>query len=594
MARTTYQDASTRTTTHSRPSTAGSDNKEIWSALLDNVSSGKKMPEKNLVVLGGTQDTQRDFLDSLSQDPPRGLRPPDRSKARKTPVANRFALGYTYQDVYDSDHDDVLARLSLYTLASPSSAYAPLLARLLTPATIPHTAVVVLLDWAKPWTFVRTLRSWMRLLHTVTSSLPNDCQSALSDNVSAWQHARDSETATSMTGDSHTPLPLGPGEYDEPLGLPLAVICQNALAVETLEKERGYREAHFDYILQFLRTVLLKHGAGLIYTMPSQPGQLQPLVHNLLDIASAIPVTGKEKSERSLKHNVVDRERVLVPPGWDSWGKIRVLREGFDVEGISRAWGVEIQSPEPSDPVQTSAERNPEADAVVGASRDDQRVEQDAAEDHADSTVALYEQQIQDPQPTNTTSPKVDVECSADQTFLAAQSERLEAYRAEDEAAKKQRESARRLGSTATPGANETDGGRAMAEHIGPVQFNMGGIQYDAEDVLRRLKVSIPTPMPACLSKVILKWSAIIGANPGRQERSKPATVSTPDRGRSTRETTPFSPETPSGAGNSNAAGSKADIPTENLEAYFASLMKGGRGGAASAANSPRPSRGSD
>jgi dynein light intermediate chain 1, cytosolic len=31
-------------------------------------------------------------------------------------------------------------------------------------------------------------------------------------------------------------------------------------------------------------------------------------------------------------------------------------------------------------------------------------------------------------------------------------------------------------------------------EHIGPVQFNMGGIQVDADDMLQRLKVSSPSP----------------------------------------------------------------------------------------------------
>lgn len=310
---------------------------------------------------------------------------------------------------------------------------------------------------------------------------------ALEENVAAWQHNRDREIATSMT-DAPTSLPLGPGEYDEPLGLPLAVICQNALAVETLEKERGYRESHFDYILQFLRTVLLKHGAGLIYTMPNQPGQLQPLIHNLLDISSVIPVTGKEKSERSLKHNVVDRERVLVPPAWDSWGKIRVLREGFDVEGISRAWSVEIQTPSPSQATQIPTSDNTDADVTAGA----EEFESVNDDEEENSTVALYEQQIQDPAPANTTPPKLEIECTPDQTFLASQSERLEAYRAEDETAKKTREVQRTRpgGGAGTPnlGGNE-ESSRAMAEHVGPVQFNMGGIQYDAEDVLRRLKV---------------------------------------------------------------------------------------------------------
>lgn len=35
---------------------------------------------------------------------------------------------------------------------------------------------------------------------------------------------------------------------------------------------------------------------------------------------------------------VVERDTVLVPAGWDSWGKIRVLREGFDCEGASSEW----------------------------------------------------------------------------------------------------------------------------------------------------------------------------------------------------------------------------------------------------------------
>lgn len=368
----------------------------------------------------------------------------------------------------------------------------------------------------------------MRLLHTVTTSLPQDSQTALEENVSAWQHARDRDIATSMT-DTPTSLPLGPGEYDEPLGLDLVVICQNALAVETLEKERGYREAHFDYILQFLRTVLLKHGAGLIYTMPNQPGQLQPLIHSLLDISS-VPVTGKEKSERSLKHNVVDRERVLVPPAWDSWGKIRVLREGFDVEGISRAWSVEIQTPSPSlstnpIPSASDAEAN---DAVAGASAEPGSTENEQEEEN--STVALYEQRIQDPYPGNTTPPRLEIECTPDQAFLFTQSERLEAYRAEDETAKKTREAQRATrpggasgASLPNPAGSSEEGARAMAEHVGPVQFNMGGIQYDAEDVLRRLKVCNPPRLRLathlCSSQEILIHIARNARNLRRRRR---------------------------------------------------------------------------
>ena len=45
-----------------------------------------------------------------------------------------------------------------------------------------------------------------------------------------------------------------------------------------------------------------------------------------------------------LKPNVIDRDRVFVPSGWDSWGKIRVLRDGFDVSGVCQGWSADIAS----------------------------------------------------------------------------------------------------------------------------------------------------------------------------------------------------------------------------------------------------------
>jgi len=317
-------------------------------------------------------------------------------------------------------------------------------------------------------------------------TLPENVLEACEDNNMRWQRNRDAESGTSIT-DSHTSMPLGPGEYDEPLGLPLLVICQNALAIEQLEKERGYRESHFDFVMQSLRTVLLKHGAGLIYTMPSQPGQLQPLVHHMLDIGPNMPGErlARDKADKGLKHNVVDRERVMVPPGWDSWGKIRVLREGFDVEGTSRAWGVEIQPVNisqselvPSANGETNG--HTEEDAVHGAEQDEMAIEADA-----ESTVALYEAHIQDPKPPDNSKPRIEVEHKSDQIFLSEQLERLESFRTEDEASKKQQRDPSRRSM-----ASEDSGGHGvMQDHIGPVQFNMGGIQYDADEALRRIKV---------------------------------------------------------------------------------------------------------
>ncbi|KAF2155785.1 hypothetical protein K461DRAFT_81200 [Myriangium duriaei CBS 260.36] len=458
--------------------------KEIWSTLLSDVASSKKVPEKRLLVLGGTPDSQRDLIDSLAPEQPsapqqqaqrRGNN--DRAaKTRRIPLANRFALGYTYRDVQDVDGEDTLARISIYTLSEPAPEYAPLLDRLLTAAALPDTAVAILLDWAAPWSFVQDLRAWVRLLKDCLGRLPAAEQRVLEDNDARWRAWRDADGSAAGDGSGVVSVPLGPGEYDEPLGVPVVVVCQNTHEVERLEKEQAYKEVDFDFVLQFLRTVGLKHGAGLVYTMPNQPGQTRALMQWMMQIGEGLGM-GKDEG---LRHNVIDRDRVFVPPGWDSWGKIRVLREGFDIEGVSRAWSVDIQ--EALDSTQKG-----QADAQQFPPNDDESADTQTST----STETLYATRVSNPKTTSSAPPTIEVQHVPDQTFLAAQLERLESFLAEDATAKKQRSTATPSStSRRTPAPSDEAASRpSINDQIGPVQFNMGGIQYDADEALRRIKV---------------------------------------------------------------------------------------------------------
>ncbi|KAH9973042.1 hypothetical protein BGW80DRAFT_1459362 [Lactifluus volemus] len=40
----------------------------------------------------------------------------------------------------------------------------------------------------------------------------------------------------------------------------------------------------------------------------------------------------------SHKPNTLDRDHIVVPAGWDSWGKFAVLRDGFDAKAWGEAW----------------------------------------------------------------------------------------------------------------------------------------------------------------------------------------------------------------------------------------------------------------
>ena len=173
-----------------------------------------------------------------------------------------------------------------------------------------------------------------------------------------------------------------------------------------------------------------------------------------------------------------------MPPNWDSWGKIRVLRDGFDPETINNAWSLDIAENQQSLSNGNSEESN--------------------GEDHLESknvaagAVAAFEEAIRDPSldalqaaSSESSGLKLEVSSLDTQTFLGTQVEVLDKIRQSSDTSGM--DSSRVVGGrmpsqSAYEGGEVFDEGR-VNEHIGPVQFNMGGIQVDADDMLQRLKV---------------------------------------------------------------------------------------------------------
>ena len=60
---------------------------------------------KKLTHIGGSPELQEEFLYSLRSDQ---NRLPDRSAAKRPPLGNRFAVGFTYEDVLDVDQEGTL------------------------------------------------------------------------------------------------------------------------------------------------------------------------------------------------------------------------------------------------------------------------------------------------------------------------------------------------------------------------------------------------------------------------------------------------------------------------------------------------------
>jgi dynein light intermediate chain 1, cytosolic len=444
--------------------------------MLNSASKGKDLVEKQLFVLGGTPEQQKEFLDQLNEDKTRS-RINDRRVSRKAPLSNRYTLGYTYQDVQDADGEGLLARLNIYMLSNPSAAFAPLLKPLIS-ASVKDTLVVILLDWSAPLKWARQLRQWVRLLRSVILTLDDDTKVAMEENMTAWKEKRvgpdapASQPGTHNTDTKSIPVPtLGPGEWDEGLGLPLSVVCVQSEKIDNLEREHGWQDEQFDFLTQWLRCVLLKHGSSLICTASFDANHIRALVHSSLSIYSLL-------KRNVAKPNYIERDKILIPPNWDSWGKIRPLREGTDLEAISDAWSIEIQGKPEEIP-----NLNPQL-----------RTE---GEDDTESAVGVFESTLHNPtEKPSISQPEAEpvITVPSVQDFLQAQFKVLEALKEEEE--KATRKTAKK-GTISSPGTTtpvvEDPNNRAitnprMAEQIGPYQINVNGIDVDPEEATRRLR----------------------------------------------------------------------------------------------------------
>lgn len=244
----------------------------------------------------------------------------------------------------------------------------------------------------------------------------------------------------------------------------------------------------------------LADGASLIYTTPFLANSLQTLIHSSLGIQSLL-------KRPSLEKNVIDRDKILVPSNWDSWGKIRIIREGFDIEGVSTGWSIEIQ--DPPEPLNSNEPA-------------DEQPQDDAEAEDGSSAVTIYEQTIKDPKRDHSIAlsgrqqldSKIEVETLDMQGFLSKQVEVLEQLKQEDE-----RERATKQVPQLEMSPLE-DNSR-VNEHIGPVQLNYGGIQVDADDMLRNIKVSSQLAYLYFCQELLLIHSVLQEREASRSQRKE-------------------------------------------------------------------------
>ncbi|KAG7097328.1 hypothetical protein E1B28_004687 [Marasmius oreades] len=344
----------------------------LWSSILDSVSSTRSIPSKKVLILGKPSTGKSTLTAAI-------LRKPAADEGKDNQKID-FALGYDFADVRDDADEDTLARLSVYTVPSANPSYTRLLPHFLPPrSSIPHTLVMIVLDWTRPWTFVEELETWLKWVEDwVKGDGSRELEIVKEDNRERWLHyllhytepSADPIPATSTA--SNTVLPLSTGTFTHnSAGLPIVVACTKADLIDEghdlvagasgmggmVKGKGGEWEERTDGIMQILRAVCLKYGASLFYTTP-QPSTLQALrqyvLHSLfvplapspaVQAGTEAPAPVRNPFPFNERPNTLDRDRVIVPTGWDSWGKITVLRD-FDPKIWGEAWEHDLEAGE--------------------------------------------------------------------------------------------------------------------------------------------------------------------------------------------------------------------------------------------------------
>eukprot|EP00064_Thunnus_orientalis_P017299 superscaffoldBa00003638_g17380 len=240
-------------------------------------------------------------------------------------------LEYLYFSVHDDDIDDQ-TRCNAWVL--DGDLYHKGLQGVAVPVdAISNTLLLITVDMSRPWNALDSLQKWAAVAreHIDKLRVPPETLRELEHRlVKQFQ-----EYTEPGSGEDGTPqrrseeeesvlLPLGENTLTHNLGIPVVVVCTKCDAISTLEKEHDYRDEHLDFIQSHIRHFCLQSvtdGASLVYTSVKEMKNLDVLykylVHRLYGFPFHCPA------------QVVERDAVFIPSGWDNEKKIAILHENF-------------------------------------------------------------------------------------------------------------------------------------------------------------------------------------------------------------------------------------------------------------------------
>eukprot|EP01089_Gocevia_fonbrunei_P021777 TRINITY_DN8576_c0_g1_i1.p1 TRINITY_DN8576_c0_g1~~TRINITY_DN8576_c0_g1_i1.p1 ORF type:complete len:509 (+),score=117.72 TRINITY_DN8576_c0_g1_i1:54-1580(+) len=296
-----------------------SNDENIWEQVLSDSTNKRYVENQRTIMLVGSRNSGKRSLLAKIKSTNDGSTPEDFSTV--TPYC--VPITFSYIDMYENDTDDFYSRVNVWNLDGDDK-HSNILDLVLTEHNLEGTVIVITLDFSEPWKMESDLLQWLKVTKNYISALQDKLSHEKSEylqkkNIFDFQSYEEpgKEKKIDKPFDEKLLRPLDNGCLEHNFGVPIYVVCTKVDMFPTLEKDYGYKEDEFTFILCKLRAICLSYGASLIYQSTKRD------INNDILFKLFKSHVFKQGDEWNVTQ-IIEKEKIYIPFGWDSLDKIEL------------------------------------------------------------------------------------------------------------------------------------------------------------------------------------------------------------------------------------------------------------------------------
>ncbi|GMT28347.1 hypothetical protein PFISCL1PPCAC_19644, partial [Pristionchus fissidentatus] len=309
----------------------GKDEEKIWTRILSEVSAKSNSGQQAaVIVLGDHKCGNHSLISKLEKD--------KAESATRGASALEYHTLHVQADIRDGSYAYQLGTagalgpaesvtLPVWQLDGEES-FAPLLLHALPPSSPSRAVILLTASLDNPGGIMHSLRRWATVLAgQITAKYDKAVlNEAKSLQERFWQEyvepAEASMSASIMQGiDDPMVVPLEQGVLNENSGASLIVVITKSDIAPTMDT------VQWEKLLVQIRRFCLSYGAALFYVSSKKGHNMQQLYKYIVHRAYSTGFTASAQ--------MMERECLFVPAGWDSEKKIEIMKESVgDVETL--------------------------------------------------------------------------------------------------------------------------------------------------------------------------------------------------------------------------------------------------------------------